>query len=271
MPLTEFQQQVCRLISKRLRETGEGYIAGGVALNKVLKGGRISRDIDLFHDTLLALESSWARDKEILAESGLAVEIVRDAPGFKEAFVSRGADRVLLQWTRDSAFRFFPLVSDDLLGLTLHPFDLATNKVLALAGRLEPRDWVDVLECHDKIQPFGYLVWAACGKDPGFNPSSLLSEARRSGRYTQDELDELSFAGNVPDAGNLGVKWHGILKQAEEICDTLKVTDNGVCVLEQDGNLCCRLPEDLKAGLKEKRLLFHRGSIKGAFPAFVQQ
>lgn len=31
------------------------------------------------------------------------------------------------------------------LGLTLHPFDLATNKVLALVGRLEVRDWVDVL------------------------------------------------------------------------------------------------------------------------------
>ena len=33
------------------------------------------------------------------------------------------------------------------MGLALHPFDLATNKVLALVGRLEARDWVDVLTC----------------------------------------------------------------------------------------------------------------------------
>jgi hypothetical protein len=32
-------------------------------------------------------------------------------------------------------------------GLTLHPFDLATNKVLALVGRTEVRDWVDMVEC----------------------------------------------------------------------------------------------------------------------------
>lgn len=81
-----------------------------------------------------------------------------------------------MQWSRDSAFRFFPLVEDSLMGLALHPFDLATNKVLALAGRLEPRDWIDVLHCDEKLQPFGFLVWSACGKDPGFNPRSLLAE-----------------------------------------------------------------------------------------------
>jgi hypothetical protein len=40
---------------------------------------------------------------------------------------------VTIEWTRDSAFRFFPLVGHDDFGLVLHPFDLATNKVLALA------------------------------------------------------------------------------------------------------------------------------------------
>ena len=53
------------------------------------------------------------------------------------------------------------------LGLTLHPFDLATNKVLAMVGRLEVRDWVDVINADRRLQPLGYLLWAACGKDPG--------------------------------------------------------------------------------------------------------
>jgi hypothetical protein len=53
------------------------------------------------------------------------------------------------------------LVEHEELGLVLHPFDLATNKVLALVGRLEVRDWVDVIECNDRIQPFGYQT--SCG------------------------------------------------------------------------------------------------------------
>ena len=53
---------------------------------------------------------------------------------------SRDRESVLLQWVKDSAFRFFPLVEHADFGLTLHPFDLATNKVLALVGRLEVRD-----------------------------------------------------------------------------------------------------------------------------------
>jgi hypothetical protein len=31
---------------------------------------------------------------------------------------------------------------------------------------LEVRDWIDVIESHDRIQPLGFLAWAACGKDP---------------------------------------------------------------------------------------------------------
>jgi hypothetical protein len=58
-----------------------------------------------------------------------------------EADVRRGGESVLIQWAHDSAYRFFPLVEHDDLGLTLHPFDLATSKVLALVGRVEPRDF----------------------------------------------------------------------------------------------------------------------------------
>lgn len=51
---------------------------------------------------------------------------------------------VVVQWARDSAYRFFPLVRHDNLGLVLHPFNLATNKVLAL---------VDTLSCDCELQP----------------------------------------------------------------------------------------------------------------------
>jgi hypothetical protein len=68
---------------------------------------------------------------------------------------SVGTDSVLVQWARDSAYRFFPLVEHSTFGLTLHPLDLATNKLLAIVGRREVRDWIDIVECHDKVQPLG--------------------------------------------------------------------------------------------------------------------
>ena len=110
---------------------------------------------------------------------------------FIEARVRRDAESVLIQWARESAYRFFPLVRHDHLGLVLHPYDLATGKVLALVGRVESRDFVDTLACDREIQPLGYLAWAACGKDPGFSPLSILEHAARSVRYSQAELSAL--------------------------------------------------------------------------------
>jgi hypothetical protein len=151
MALTDFQRAVCRLLA-----------------------ARTSRDIDLFHDTDEALEASWAADRHLLEDRGFTVVVIRERPSFVEAEVGKGGQSVLMEWARDSAFRFFPLVRHSDLGLTLHPFDLATNKVLALVGRLEVRDWVDLIHASERIQPLGYLAWAACGKDPGFSPLGIV-------------------------------------------------------------------------------------------------
>ncbi|HUE83536.1 MAG TPA: hypothetical protein VMM84_15630, partial [Pyrinomonadaceae bacterium] len=157
MALTEFQRRICRLIARQRLETGESYVAGAVALNVFTGATRISRDIDLFHDTTIAVAASWEADSEVLRAHGYLVSLLRNRDGFVEAQVSKEDQRVVMQWAADSAFRFFPLIQHEDFGLTLHPFDLATNKVLALVGRLEARDWIDVMNCHDRIQRLGYL------------------------------------------------------------------------------------------------------------------
>jgi hypothetical protein len=240
-------------------------VAGGVALNELLSAPRISRDIDLFHDTDEALARSWEADRKALLEHGYSVVPIRERPTIVEAEVGRGLERVRMEWARDSAFRFFPLETHEDLGLTLHPFDLATNKVLALVGRLEVRDWVDVLSTDDRIQPLGYLAWAACAKDPAFNPASILEAAARSGRYSADEVATLSFAGAPPDAGELARTWHRILDQARRIVELLPPDDVGTCVLDSAGLFRGREPE-LRAALASQTLRFHRGRIGGALP-----
>jgi hypothetical protein len=135
-----------------------------------------------------------------------------------------------------------------------------------LAGRLEARDWIDVLNCHDHIQPLGYLVWAACGKDPGFSPTSLLAAARRSSRYSQVELDALAFAGAPPDAKALGAKWHGILQEAVVISDLLPTAEVGKCVITTAGELYRGTANDLSTALENKHITFHEGTIRGVLP-----
>jgi hypothetical protein len=163
-------------------------------------------------------------------------------------------------------FRFFPLVEDEALGLVLHPFDLATNKVLALVGRAEARDWIDVIACHERLQPLGYLAWAACGKDPGFTPAGILEQAARSSRYTDEEISSLAFEGMTPQAADLSRRWHGALEGGRRIVTALLVEHVGEAVVTTDGELFTGDVSDLQGAARDEQLAFHRGRLGGAWP-----
>jgi hypothetical protein len=266
MALTPFQRGICRLLADR-RRASESYVAGGVALTEALNASRVSRDLDIFHDTSDAVTQSWEADSQLLRAAGYRVEVRRERPGFVEAVVTRDDDALLVEWARDSAYRFFPLVEHAEFGLALHPFDLATNKVLALIGRAEPRDWIDVIECDRSLQPLGYLSWAACGKDPGFTPAGILAHAARTARYTQGELDALAFHGGAPTAGDLSRRWHTALEDARAIVAHLPLAQAGRAVLDTGGHPFRGGVEELTAALAAGRLYFHEGRIRGAWPS----
>ncbi|MCC7103866.1 MAG: nucleotidyl transferase AbiEii/AbiGii toxin family protein [Chloroflexi bacterium] len=266
MALTQLQRTVCQLLAEHRIASGESYVAGGVALNEAIAAARISRDIDLFHDTDEALEASWQADRALLRANGFSVLVVRERPTFVEAEVGRDGEHVRLEWARDSAFRFFPLQRHEEFGLTLHPFDLATNKVLALVGRLEVRDWIDVIATDQRLQPLGYLAWAACGKDPGYGPASILEGAARSGRYSREEVQSLLFEGDPPDAAELCGTWHGMLNAANQVIAALPLEEVGTCVLNAAGGLSRASPEELPELLYQGGVLFHHGAIRGAVP-----
>lgn len=266
MALTTFQRSICRLIARQRIESGESYVAGSTALNVATGLARISRDIDLFHDTTAAVAESWHADRRSLENAGYHVEVQREREGYVEAIVSQAKESVEMQWTADSAFRFFPLVEHEDFGLSLHPFDLATNKVLALVGRLEVRDWVDLIHCGENIQELGCLAWAATGKDPGFSPFAILEQAGRSARYSSEEIAALSFAGPPPDAADLSRRWHAMLQSAHELIQLLPAQHAGCCVLDARNELFRGDQQLLRMSLKADTVRFHRGSIRGALP-----
>ncbi len=265
MALTPLQRRICRLLAEQRRLGGESYVAGGAALNELLGGARVSRDMDLFHDTEEALAATWERDRAALAAAGLRVVVSLQGPAFVQARVDDGAEAEVLQWAQDSAFRFFPLVEDPTFGLTLHPFDHATNKVLALAGRRKVRDWVDAIRCHEAVQPLGYLAWAASGKDPGLSPAFILEQAART-RYVQEEIDQLAFEGPAPRAAGLSVRWHRALDEARQIVRLLPPEQAGRCVLDGRGGLARSPPDALAREVAAGALAYHEGRIRGACP-----
>ena len=115
----------------------------------------------------------------------------------------------------------------------------------------------------------GYLAWAACGKDPGFSPLTILEEAGRSGHYTASELEGLSFDGPLPDLAALSEKWHLMLRKAGDVVATLPAEQAGTCVLCRHGGLYRESPGRLQRDLAADELIFHPGSIRGAYPQFA--
>lgn len=194
MPLTDFQKEVLDAIVENRSEAS--HFAGGIVIHSTDESVRFSNDFDIFHDALQELVSASEQDVATLRAAGFEVDLIDHDSNwtkpcsFRKARVKRSNRAVELDWAHDSAFRFFPIVRDPKLGWRLHLFDMAVNKSLALADRIETRDYIDILElCH--IYPLEAILWAACGKDPGFTPLSLYQMVVRFARIDPAALHEI--------------------------------------------------------------------------------
>jgi hypothetical protein len=192
VPLSEFQRVLLAELAKG--QTDERYLAGGAALHFAPKSTRYSNDLNFFHDSVERVAAAFTADRARLEAALYAVTVELSQPGLVRATIARGGQATRVDWAHDSAWRFMPLVRDPLGGLLLHPVDLSVNKVLALAGRDEPRDFFDILFVHARVLPLGALCWAAVGKDLGFTPLSLLELLKRRGRYRPEEFARLDLA-----------------------------------------------------------------------------
>ena len=179
MPLTDYQASLVHLLS--CNRTPDSYLAGGAAILIEPNTARFSRDLDYFHDSQVRVAEAFNLDRELLESQGHSIEVDLNHPGYVRAIVGKGREVTKVEWAHDSAWRFMPTVRDERVGFILHPVDLAINKTLALAGRDEARDVLDVLHFHQQVLLLGALCWAACSKDPGFTPLSLLELLRRTG------------------------------------------------------------------------------------------
>lgn len=259
MPLTPFQREVARILAKH--RNPESYVAGGAVINRGPGGVRVSDDLDIFHDIAASVAVSAEVDARALREAGYALKWTLQGEAIFRAEVTRGDDRVRLDWTSDSAFRFFPVVPDDEFGYCLHPADLATNKVLALAGRVEVRDFLDVLLLDRTYLSLGAMIWAACGKDQGYTPGLLLDFTNRHSRFQQVDLESENLVQRV-DLVELKRQWLTARERAERLFEQLPPEELGCLYL--DANQRPVTPNPRAPTFPQ--LVRHFGSVRGAWP-----
>jgi len=259
MPLTAFQRGVARLLAKH--RNPESHVAGGAVLNRGQDSTRFSEDLDIFHDVAASVAASAEADAQALREEGYQIDWALRGEGIFKAEVTRGEDRLRLDWTTDSAFRFFPVQPDEDFGYCLHPADLATNKVLALAGRTEIRDFLDILALDQSYLSLGAIMWAACGKDQGFTPTLLLDQTSRHSRFQESDLKGENLARPV-DLKELKKQWLAARDRAERLFDRLPDEELGCLYLNPESKPVTPDPDDPHfADLKR-----HFGSVRGAWP-----
>lgn len=259
MPLAPFQRKVAHLLAKN--RNPESHFAGGSAINRGASSIRISDDLDIFHDVAASVAASAEADGKALTAAGFSIAWTFRGEGIVRAEVTLGMDRVRLDWTTDSAFRFFPVLPDEDFGYCLHPADLATNKVLALAGRTEIRDFLDTLYLNHTYLGLGAMVWAACGKDQGYTPVLLLDQANRHSRFQQANLEGENLV-KLVDLKDLKLQWLAARDQAERLFEQLPPEEIGCLYLDKENNPVTPVPGDPGFAV----LTRHHGSIRGAWP-----
>jgi len=162
-----------------------GSLAGGAAL--IARGDvqRETRDLDFFGLTPEAVDRLVPAAERALGEAGLTVRHIQQNPGFARLVVEGEGERTEVDLGADA--RLFPAEAGQLAPL-LSGEELAVDKLLALFGRAEARDFVDLLA----IEPrYGLerLCRLATEKDRGFTPTILGNMLGRFPRLPRREFD----------------------------------------------------------------------------------
>jgi cytochrome c peroxidase len=125
-----------------------------------------------------------------LVSQGLTVQIRRSVPGFTQCRVNDDVEATALDLTWDT--RLHPAQST-VVGPALATDDLAADKTLALFGRAEARDYVDVFRA---VYSRAELLRRAGEKDRGFSAARFAEAIERIDRFEPRDfpIDEAPYA-----------------------------------------------------------------------------
>jgi len=166
--LTPFQKRILTAIG--LSDLAASfYLTGGTALAVYYLQHRFSEDLDFFAEAREAMTGVTTIAGEIARDVDASVEFTRTFPTFVETYLTNSSgERVKIDFAFDTPFRLLPTEPDPTYGIRVdNATDMACNKLAALFGRSEPKDFVDVYFICRELMPFSELYRQANQKHVG--------------------------------------------------------------------------------------------------------
>lgn len=153
---------------------------------------RDTSDLDFFTPDAVRVARLLPALEEALRTEGLGVTRQRVERNFVRLTVADGAEATLIDLATD--FRLRPPVDTD-LGKVVAPEELAADKLLALADRVEARDYMDV-SCLVERYGLERLCDLAQQKDSGFQRWALADMLGYFARIPRQdfEIDDAAYA-----------------------------------------------------------------------------
>jgi Nucleotidyl transferase AbiEii toxin, Type IV TA system len=208
-----FHERLARLALRA--GAGHGFcLAGGYAVQAHGFVDRISKDVDLFTTEAAVADFAIAQVDVVdaLRGDGLVVTVERDGPTFARLAVADPVCGYASTIELGVDWRAYPPVQMD-IGPVLHPADAVANKLCALYGRAEVRDYIDV---HGVLQDGRYagdeLLRLAIDHDPGFDPALFADALRAVRRFPPSAFEPYELS-----AGRVEALLARLLAWAEEI------------------------------------------------------
>jgi hypothetical protein len=184
VPLSPLQERVVTVVGA-LPEAGEFGLAGGAALIAWGIGDRVTHDLDFFAKLSETVDRAAPAVEQALRSDGLDVEVVRVSPGFVRLQIGDGNETTELDLAWDYRMRELGHVQH---GRILDRDELAADKMLALYGRAEARDFVDVYRLRS-LYSREQLCELAHEKDRGFVTNMFAEALRGIDRRDRFEFD----------------------------------------------------------------------------------
>lgn len=188
--LSQLQEQVAEIVAG-LDEARDFALAGGSALIARGEIQRQTRDLDFFGLEANAVDRLLPLVEHALQAAGLTVRRIHVSTGFARLIVESGEERTELDLGTDA--RLFPAEAGEPAPV-LSAEELAVDKVLAVFGRAEARDFADLMALEPRYG-LDRLCQLAADKDLGFHPgvfADMLSQFNRL-RRQEFELDDAGY------------------------------------------------------------------------------
>lgn len=183
--LTSLQEEILKIFGQT-QESDLFYLTGGTALAAFYLQHRLSKDLDFFTVEEEVIGHFGERLKGNLEAKGIRTQTIRKLKSSFEILASKEAVNVPIHLALDSPFRFKE-PEEIYLGVKVDSLiDIATNKLLTVFSRSEPRDFVDIFFLIKEKFSLEELIEKSKLKDPGLDEYYLAIAFHRANELPDD-------------------------------------------------------------------------------------